>query len=324
MGKPFIEIDSNIPDGEAHVMPDGRLYIYGSKDEYDGAWCSERYIVIHTSDMEHWTESGTSFSVDDVPWACEPADLSYLDDVKSYDELPPEISTFVPGIARIMPIQLFIKILKGVLRRLQQKKMLYAPDCICRNGRYYLYFCLSDNTEGVAVSDSPTGPFTGAVRLPVRGIDPAVFIDDDGQAYYYWGQFSSCGAKLNDDMMSIDEASIVRGLVTDREHHFHEGSSMRKRGDIYYYVFADISGGRPTSLGYATSKSPLGPFKYQGVIVDNIPLNPKSWNNHGSIEEVNGKWYVFFHVSTKGKYMRRACIAPIEFDENGMIRQVRL
>ena len=125
-------------------------------------------------------------------------------------------------------------------------------------------------------------------------------------------------------MMHIEEDSIVDNLLTEQEHHFHEGSSMRKRNGIYYYVFADISRGKPTCLGYATSKSPLGPFTYQGVIVDNITLNPESWNNHGSIEEINGQWYVFFHISTQGRYKRRACMAPIEFDENGLIREVIL
>ena len=199
---------------------------------------------------------------------------------------------------------------------------LFAPDCICKNGKYYLYFCMSDETEGGAVADTPEGPFTNAVQLPGTGIDPAVFIDDDGTAYYYWGQFNSYGARLTSDMMHIEEGSVVDNLLTEQEHHFHEGSSMRKRNGIYYYVFADISRGKPTCLGYATAKSPLGPFAYQGVIVDNSNLNPESWNNHGSIEKINGQWYVFFHVSTKGQYMRKACMMPIEFDENGLIREV--
>lgn len=322
--KPFLNIKSNIPDGEAHVMPDGKIYIYGSMDVNDNAWCSDKYRVIYSDDLEHWEESGISFSIKDVPWANEIQEPDYLDEIKSFDELPESIKMFLPEQAKKMPIELFIPILKENLRNMQKNKLLFAPDCIYKDGKYYLYFCLSDNSEGVAVSDSPAGPFKNAVKLPVTGIDPAVFVDDDGQAYYYWGQFSACGAKLNPDMMSIDESTIVENIVTEKEHHFHEGSSMRKRGDTYYYVFADISGGRPSSLGYATSGSPLGPFTYQGVIVDNISLNPDSWNNHGSIENVNGNWYVFFHVSTQGKYMRRACMAPIEFEENGLIKKVEL
>lgn len=322
--KPFLDIRPNIPDGEAHVMPDGKVYIYGSMDIEEDAWCSDRYRVIFSDDLMHWEESDISFTIEDVPWADEIEEPAYLDEVKSYDDLPEAILTFLPEEAREMPIGQFLPILKNILIEQQKKKSLFAPDCIYKDGKYYLYFCLSDESEGVAVSDSPTGPFKNAVRLPVKGIDPAVFIDDDGQAYYYWGQFRSCGARLNPDMMSIDENSIVEGLLTEKVHHFHEGSSMRKRGDIYYYVFADISSGKPSSLGYATSSSPLGPFTYQGVIVDNRSLNPESWNNHGSIEEVNGQWYVFFHVSTKGQYVRRACMAPIKFDENGLISRVNL
>ena len=71
---------------------------------------------------------------------------------------------------------------------------LYAPDCVCKDGVYYLYFCLSNGREAVATSNSPAGPFTDPVAVlgaDGDGIDPSVFIDDDGQAYYYWGQFSS-------------------------------------------------------------------------------------------------------------------------------------
>lgn len=322
--KPYLNIESYIPDGEAHVMPDGKVYVYGSWDKYNNKWCSEEYKVLCSEDLINWSESQVSFSIEDVPWKDEITLPEYLKTGKSYDDLPPEISTFVPKAAKIIPFRIFKKILKKVVEGQFKDKKLFAPDCIYKDGKYYLFFCLSDGTEGVATSDSPIGPFTDAVKLDASGIDPAVFIDDDGQAYYYWGQFSSFGAKLNPNMRSIDKSTIVEGLCTEAEHHFHEGSSMRKRGDTYYYVFADISSGKPTSLGYATSKSPLGPFTYQGVIVDNISLNHNSWNNHGSIENINGQWYVFFHVSTKGKYMRRACMMPIEFDEKGLIKKVEL
>ena len=78
--------------------------------------------------------------------------------------------------------------------------LLFAPDCIEKDGKYYLYFCMTDDSEGVAVSDRPEGPFTDPVQLPCGGIDPAIFIDDDGQAYYYWGQLFH-GVKLNEDMI---------------------------------------------------------------------------------------------------------------------------
>jgi hypothetical protein len=126
-------------------------------------------------------------------------------------------------------------------------------------------------------------------------------------------------------MMELVEGSIVENLITEEQHFFHEGSSMRKRGDTYYLVYACMERGKPTSLGYATSKSPLGPFEYKGIIVDNDGCDPQSWNNHGSIEEINGHWYVFYHRSSRNsRKSRRMCIEPITFNEDGTINEVRM
>ncbi|RSL77488.1 hypothetical protein CEP51_009021 [Fusarium floridanum] len=154
-------------------------------------------------------------------------------------------------------------------------------------------------TTCFATSDSPKGPFTNPIRLPATGIDPAIFIDRDKQAYYFWGQFNASGAKLTPSMGSIDESAVIHALLTEDNHHFHEGSSMRRFGNVYYFVFADSSRGKPTCLGYATSTSPLGPFTYRGVIINNVESDPYSWNNHGSIEQVNGSWYIFYHKPSR-------------------------
>ena len=204
---------------------------------------------------------------------------------------------------------------------------LYASDAAYKNGKYYLYYSMRDAIdEGVAVSDSPDGPFkNGQPMKGISQIDPAVFVDDDGQAYLYWGQFSAKGAKLKDNMLEVDTTTIVDGLVTEKDHFFHEGSSMRKRNGIYYMVYAHLRKGRPTCIGYATSKSPLGPFKYGGVIVDNAGCDPESWNNHGSICEFNGQWYVLYHRTTNGaRSMRKACMDPITFNEDGSINEVEM
>ena len=207
----------------------------------------------------------------------------------------------------------------------EQGERLYAPDCVERDGRYYLYFCMAGGSEGVAVADRPEGPFRDPVRLPVSGIDPAVLVDDDGQAYYFWGQFSACGAKLKRDMRTLETDSIVRGIVTEKDHFFHEGFSIRRHGGLYYAVYADISGGRPTALGYATATRPLGPYTYRGVIIDNVGCDPESWNNHGSIALWQGQWYVFYHRSSqRSKMMRRVCMEPIRFLEDGSIERVRM
>ena len=204
---------------------------------------------------------------------------------------------------------------------------LYASDAAYKDGKYYLYYSMRDAIdEGVAVADAPAGPFRDG--RPIEGIsqiDPAVFIDDDGQAYLYWGQFSAKGAKLKDNMLEVDTTTIVDGLVTEQEHFFHEGSSMRKRNGIYYMVYSHLRKGRPTCIGYATSRSPLGPFEYGGVIVDNAGCDPESWNNHGSICEFDGRWYVLYHRTTNGtRSLRKVCIEPIEFNEDGSIDEVEM
>lgn len=329
---PLLPPDWYIPDGEAHVF-DGELYLYGSCDRTKEHFCSSEYYVAHTKDFTNWNIEGPSYTVGEVTWAGESKMHSSVHDVTSFDELPEHIKKYLPESAREVPIEQIIQAIEQqASQNLPKEKLLYAPDAVQKNGKTYLYLCLSDDTEGVAAADSPTGPFTDSVQMrtsvthtPIEGIDPAVFVDEDGQGYYYWGQFQAMGARLTEDMRAIEEGSVAECLLTEEQHHFHEGSSMRKCGDTYYYVFADTSRGKPTSLGYATGKSPLGPFTYQGVIIDNESCDPGSWNNHGSIEEVNGQWYVFYHRSCgNSQHMRRACAEPIFFDENGLIREVKM
>ena len=267
---PIVPMGTYIADPSSRVMPDGRLYVYGSTDLTPDKYCSKEYHVLSTADLKQWTMHRNSFS-----WG----------------------------------------------------ETLYAPDVMLRDGTYYLYYDVPDGSEYVAVGDSPSGPFRDGVKIEgPRQIDPNIFIDDDGQAYYFWGQFSAKGARMNPDMKTLDLSSVVDGLVTEKEHHFHEGSYVIKRGKYYYYIYADISRrGRPTSLGYAMSTSPLGPYEYKGVIIDNHGCDPASWNNHGSIVEYRGQWYVLYHRSTHNcRSMRKACIEPIRFNADGTIDEVEM
>ncbi len=274
-----------IPDCEAHVMPDGRLYLYGSMD-YSGKkeYCGNEYRVFSTADpmLENWTDHGISF----------------------------KNTTEEPGIPW------------------KQGIPLYAPDAIHSKGKYYLYICGQDAFEAVAVSDKPYGPFTDAKPIKYAdgdSIDPAIFIDGDGQAYYLWGQFSLKGAKLNSDMSTLDESSITKSILTEQEHGFHEGASLRKHNDKYYIIYTDISRGKATCMSYAYSDKPLGPYKKVGIIIDNIYCDPCTWNNHGSIEEFCGQWYVFYHRSSQNGYTcRRVCAEPIYFNEDGTINEVKM
>ena len=317
---PILPVEYHIPDSEGHVMPDGKLYVYGSFDDRDDVYCSEKYFVVSTPDMENWTIHEQSLDGNDVPWFNDPNAPKY------------------PGIDWSHPTPFIQKMIQRDLENGVDIKaafeendakpkapLLFAPDCIEKNGKYYLYFCMPDDSEGVAVSDKPEGRFTDPLQLPCGGIDPAVFTDDDGQTYFYWGQLFSHGVKLKEDMVSFDEKDIVDDLVTEEQHFFHEGSSMRKIGDTYYYVYADMERGKPTSLGYSVSKSPLGPFTYKGIIIDNDGCDPASWNNHGSIECVNGQWYVFYHRCSRGvQQHRRLCIERIKVNPDGTIDEVKM
>ena len=319
---PILPLEYHVPDSEGHVMPDGKLYVYGSFDDREDVYCSEKYHVVSTSDMGHWTIHEESLNGNQIPWFNNP-------DAPKYPGIDWSYPT--PFIQKMIQrdlengVDMKAKFEEEEKEEREKPALLFAPDCMERNGKYYLYFCMPDDSEGVAVSDSPVGPFINPIQLPCGGIDPAIFIDDDGQAYYYWGQLFSHGVKLNEDMISFNRDEIVDDLVTEEEHFFHEGSSMRKIGDTYYYVYADMERGKPTSLGYSTSKSPMGPFTYRGIIIDNDGCDPASWNNHGSIECVNGQWYVFYHRCSRGvQQHRRLCIEKIEIMEDGTIPEVKM
>lgn len=316
---PILPPDIHIPDSEAHVMPDGRLCLYGSFDSRDDVFCSTEYHVVTTPDLENWTVHDAALLGGDVPWFNNPRAPHY----PGIDWRHP-----TPFIRRMMAedekngVDLKAKFSKP---NGPEPPLLFAPDCLYRQGRYYLYFCMKDNSEGVAVADRPEGPFRNPVQLPCGGIDPAVFADDDGQVYFYWGQLHSHGVRLAKDLVSFDPAEIVDDLVTEEEHYFHEGSSLRKINGRYYYLYADIQRGKPTALGYAIGESPLGPFRYQGILIDNAACDPQSWNNHGSIECVNGQWYVFYHRSSGNSQLhRRLCMEPITIAADGTIAEVRM
>lgn len=204
---------------------------------------------------------------------------------------------------------------------------LWAPDCVEKDGKYYLYYSLPDGKMGVAVADCPYGPFKDLGRVNVSGIDPSVLVDDDGQAYLYWGQKDFVRvAKLNKNMKEIDESTVCQPL-TVAKHGFHEGASVRKINGKYYFVYTDTHRrNKATSQGYSVSSDPMKEFVYKGVIVDNFDCDPKSWNNHGCIQYFKGQWYIFYHRAMKGIYSwgqpRQLCIEKISLDEKGDIQEV--
>ncbi len=281
---PIVPPGVYVSDPSAHVWDDGLLYVYGSLDESTEYYCSYRHHVLSTRDLINWEITENIFT------------SKGRNDQVAYSDA-----------------------------------LLFAPDCAYKDGTYYLYYCQPDGrgAEGVATGKSPTGPFTKGQKVELNGIeeiDPAVFIDDDGQAYYIWGQFNAKMAKLKPNMTEIDTSSIIDGVVSEKEHFFHEGGYVVKRKGIYYFIYAHMGrGGRPTCIGYATSKSPMGPYTYGGVIIDNNYSDPEAWNNHGSIVEFNKQWYVFYHRPTHGSVMmRKACVEPITFNDDGSINEVEM
>ena len=216
--------------------------------------------------------------------------------------------------------------------------LLYAPDALFFRGKYYLFFCLSDGTEGVAESERPVGPFENARRItlngePITGIDPSVW-EEGGRVYYTWGQFHLNAGELNDDLCSLKPESVHTDVLSNApgREGFHEGSSLRRLGDKYCIVYASEytdsypnSGSAPTKLDYALSEAPYGPYRRQGTIVDNQGCDPSSWNNHGSVIRIGEEWFVFYHASSNNSaFSRRARAERIEVDEAaGVICQAR-
>jgi len=323
---PLLPPEVLVPDGEPHVFGD-RLYVYGSWDTQKNDYCSGEYYVVSTDDMLQWTVHPLAFSLKDIPWhgkrkTYPTVDMDIRDPAPFFRNMLRDMKVPMDWIPRFLrpgkiPLGKHINI---------REDQLYAPDCAFRDGKYYLYFCTRSYIEGVAVSDQPEGPFRDAVQLPCGGIDPAVFVDEDGKAYYYWGQFRANGVELNSDMLGFSKENVKERIITEEEHGFHEGSSMRKRNGIYYFIYPCVfREGRPSCLAYATSDHPLGPFTYRGIIVDNAKCDPKSWNIHGSIECFRGQWYVFYHRSSKNSgCRRRLCVEPITFNEDGTINEVKM
>lgn len=216
--------------------------------------------------------------------------------------------------------------------------LLYAPDALYFKGKYYLFFCMSDGSEGVAESSCPYGPFANARQIclngePIRGIDPSV-LETDGCIYYSWGQFELQMGELEDDLCTLKPSSIHSGVLSNApgREGFHEGSSLRRIGDHFCMIYASEyveaypnSGARPTKLDYAVGPFPYGPYERRGTVIDNDGCDPQTWNNHGSIVCANGEWYVFYHASSNAtRYTRRARVERIVVDaENGVIQQAK-
>ncbi|MEO2071177.1 MAG: glycoside hydrolase family 43 protein [Zunongwangia sp.] len=204
----------------------------------------------------------------------------------------------------------------------------WAVQCIERNGKFYLYCPMHGSGIGVLVSDSPYGPFKDPLGKRLidtdhiwNDIDPSPFIDDDGQAYLYWGNPDVYYVKLNEDMTSI-EGEVVK--IDSKPENYQEGPWVWKHDDHYYLAYASTC--CPEGLGYAMSDSPEGPWEYKGMIMD---ATEKTRGNHPGIIEYKGKAYAFGHSydilksKTSTFYERRSVDADeMKYNEDGTIQTI--
>lgn len=313
---PYLPSWEYVPDGEPYVFGD-RVYVYGSHDFFNGdVYCMGDYVC--------W-----SAPVNDLgDWRCEGVIYRKDQDPKNTD-------------------------LQG---------NLYAPDVTQGpDGRYYLYYVLSSwGNVSVAVCDTPAGQYEfygyvhyqdgtllGEGQKEDPQFDPGV-ITENGRTYLYTG---FCGYKdpnrhgpmvtvLGEDMLTIIEepvfiapSSAYSAGSSFEGHEFFEAPSIRKKGDTYYFIYSSVL---YHELCYATSKNPVKGFTYQGVLVSGGDLHIDSYkpaekcayytaNNHGSMVEINGDWYVFYHRHTNGtNYSRQGCFEKLKFAPDGSILQAEM
>jgi beta-xylosidase len=215
----------------------------------------------------------------------------------------------------------------------------WASEVEPRNGRYYWYTSVNGNGPGwmnigVAVGDSPLGPFTDAKGGPLisdstanssgLNIDPTVFVDDDGQAYLYWGGYwSPRMVRLASNM--IDTVGAVQtpvGLTN-----YWEAPFLFKRNGLYYMIYAaNDTNGCVTSSSYAcqryaTAASPMGPWTHRGVVLGQV----SSTTNHAGAVQFNGQWYLVYHTADApggGDFRRSVAVDRMSFNADGTIQPV--
>lgn len=223
------------------------------------------------------------------------------------------------------------------------KMNAWAPQCIERDGKFYMYVPVTDrdnkNGIGVAVADSPYGPFIDPLDKPLisnsmADIDPTVFVDDDGQAYLMWGNPVCYYVKLNEDMISIQgEIEQFPNTVESfgkregeenprRPTTYEEGPWLYKRNGLYYMFFA--AGPLPEHIGYATANSVTGPWKYRGVV---MPTEGGAFTNHPGVVDFKGNTYFFYHngaLPGGSGFTRSVAVEKAEFEKDGSIVQMKM
>jgi arabinoxylan arabinofuranohydrolase len=278
-----------LADPTTLVTPD-RVYVYCSDDDespVEGGYNIPDVVCVSTADMKNWTDHGSVFRAEtDTTWA----------------------------------------------------KKTWAPGAIGRGGKFYLYFGNGGANIGVVVADSPTGPFkdplgkalidhgTPGVQ-PAKNMwlfDPGAFIDDDGQAYLYFGGNGDDNvrvARLKPDMISLD-GEVIKMHAPN----FFEAAFVHKRNGVYYFAYSTTprAGMR---FDYMTSNHPAQGFTYRGVVSDQPPLNNN--NHHAAQFEFKGGWYHIYHnrvvaneAGIPAGFRRNLAIDAFDYEPDGSIRKV--
>jgi hypothetical protein len=279
-------------DPTAKVFGD-RIYLYTSHDEADAKYFDMfDWRLFSTTDLATWQDHGSIFHLKGFAWA---------------------------------------------------KQYAWAPDAIAANGKYYLFLPVDRNKIGVAVADSPTGPFKDAIGAPLidyatmpeagrEPIDPALFTDDDGSTWLYFGCRQPMVVKLDPALTKL-AGPLQPVVLLDPAGHpipqalpekqpalpmgYGEAPFVFKRGGKYYYVYAN-GWAKESTLVYARGDSPAGPFTYAGPVMHRAA----SVTQHGSIVPFRGRWYLFYHTSDipGGNTFRRAvCVDELTFAPDGRI-----
>jgi hypothetical protein len=319
---PYLPSYEYIPDGEPHVIGD-RVYVYGSHDKFNGRYfCMNDYVC--------WSAPVTNLK----DWKYEGVIWKRADD--------PE---------------------RGhcLLKQMYAPDVVQGND----GKYYLYYFIGNQGTIAVAVCDTPAGQYKylGRVKYPdgkllgrnkegdLHQFDPGVFKDDDGKIYLYTGfapkspniftsfkpvnKNGAMAVQLEDDMLTVKLPLYRIGKSQHSSkgtgyegHEFFEASSMRKFNGKYYFIYSSVNG---HELCYATGDKPLGKFVYKGTLVSigdlGISEKPLNYlgNTHGSIEYINGKYYVFYHRQTNRHcHSRQACAEEIIMNSDGTFRQAEI
>lgn len=320
---PYLPSYEYVPDGEPRVFGD-RVYVYGSHDRFNGdAFCVNDYVCwsAPVEELGDWRYEGVIYPT-------------------NRDPMNPD-----------------------------GKMQLFAPDLVQGpDGRYYLYYSLNGSTVvSVAVCDTPAGDFQfyGYVQRPdgtpygaregdVSCFDPGVLVEGN-RVYLYTGFAPGPGwlyellsksnrrmegaycTELEPDMLTVRrEPVLVAPSVWNQQgtgfegHAFFEASSIRKIGNLYYFVYSSILS---HELCYAVSKFPDRDFRFGGTLVSigDIGLNGNqvatnyTGNTHGGMVELGGQWYIFYHRQTnKQCCCRQGCAEAITILPDGSIPQVEI